>query len=115
MADSALQLPDPKLKLGIENVPVQGGNGHRLTRDGMTMGRVGIMQDYVSGDKRQRKADTLRAEAEKPRPAARRSARACSSRRHRPGWSWRSAGKPCMTPERWSRRASARLPHSAPA
>ncbi|AVJ18642.1 TolC family protein [Serratia rhizosphaerae] len=65
MADSALQLPDPKLKLGIENIPVQGGNGHRLTRDGMTMGRIGIMQDYVSGNKRQRKADTLRAEAEK--------------------------------------------------
>lgn len=63
MADSAMQLPDPKLKFGIENVPVQGGNARRLTREGMTMGRVGIMQDYVSSTKRQRKADTLRAEA----------------------------------------------------
>lgn len=27
------------------------------------MGRIGIMQDYVSSTKRQRKADTLRAEA----------------------------------------------------
>ena len=26
MADSATQLPDPKLKFGIENVPVQGSN-----------------------------------------------------------------------------------------
>ncbi|MGO2368392.1 MAG: TolC family protein [Serratia sp. (in: enterobacteria)] len=65
MADSAMQLPDPKLKFGIENVPVQGGNARRFTREGMTMGRVGIMQDYVSSTKRQRKADTLRAEASK--------------------------------------------------
>lgn len=65
MADSAMELPDPKLKFGIENVPVQGGNARRLTRDGMTMERVGIMQDYVSSTKRQRKADTLRAEANK--------------------------------------------------
>ena len=63
MADSAMQLPDPKLKFGIENVPVQGGNAQRFTREGMTMGRIGIMQDYVSSTKRQRKADTLRAEA----------------------------------------------------
>ncbi|MFZ1874942.1 MAG: TolC family protein [Chania sp.] len=65
MADSAMQLPDPKLKVGIENVPVQGNNARRLTREGMTMERVGIMQDYVSSSKRQRKADTLRAEASK--------------------------------------------------
>lgn len=65
MADSAMQLPDPKLKVGIENVPVQGNNGRRLTREGMTMERIGIMQDYVSSSKRQRKADTLRAEASK--------------------------------------------------
>ncbi|WP_431225609.1 TolC family protein [Serratia sp. L9] len=65
MADSAMELPDPKLKFGIENVPVQGSNARRLTREGMTMERVGIMQDYVSSTKRQRKADTLRAEASK--------------------------------------------------
>ncbi len=65
MADSATQLPDPKLKFGIENVPVGGDNGRRLTREGMTMQRVGIMQDYVSSEKRERKADTLRAEAAK--------------------------------------------------
>lgn len=65
MADSATQLPDPKLKFGIENVPVGGDNGRRLTREGMTMQRIGIMQDYVSSEKRERKADTLRAEAAK--------------------------------------------------
>ncbi|QOV65275.1 TolC family protein [Kosakonia pseudosacchari] len=64
MADSARQLPDPKLKFGIENVPVQGNNDHRLTREGMTMQRIGIMQQYVSAEKRDRKADTLLAEAQ---------------------------------------------------
>ncbi|CRY13842.1 TolC family protein [Yersinia enterocolitica] len=65
MASSATQLPDPKLKFGIENLPVGGSNARRFTREGMTMQRIGIMQDYVSSDKRQRKADTLSAEAHK--------------------------------------------------
>ncbi len=47
-ADSAMQLPDPKLKFGIENVPLGGNNASRLTREGMTMQRVGVMQDYVA-------------------------------------------------------------------
>ncbi|XTZ37310.1 TolC family protein [Salmonella enterica] len=64
MADSARQLPDPKLKFGIENLPVQGSNDHRLTREGMTMQRIGIMQQYISAEKRERKADTLLAEAQ---------------------------------------------------
>jgi outer membrane protein TolC len=63
MADSARELPDPKLKFGIENVPVQGNSSHRLTREGMTMQRIGIMQDYVSQDKRDRKAETILAQS----------------------------------------------------
>lgn len=63
MADSARELPDPKLKFGIENVPVQGGNSHRFTREGMTMQRIGIMQDYVSEEKRDRKAETILAQS----------------------------------------------------
>ncbi|MBE8256111.1 heavy metal RND transporter, partial [Leptospira borgpetersenii serovar Ballum] len=51
MASSATQLPDPKLKFGIENLPVGGNNARRFTREGMTMQRIGIMQDYVSSDK----------------------------------------------------------------
>ncbi|MGY6030458.1 Heavy metal RND transporter [Phytobacter sp. AG2a] len=64
MSDSARQLPDPKLKFGIENLPVQGSNDRRFTREGMTMQRVGVMQQYVSSDKRDRKADTLLAQAQ---------------------------------------------------
>ncbi|KAA8999883.1 TolC family protein [Affinibrenneria salicis] len=64
MADSAAQLPDPQLRFGVENVPLGGGNARRLTREGMTMQRIGIMQTWVSGDKREKKAQTLRAEAD---------------------------------------------------
>ncbi|WP_244664774.1 hypothetical protein [Candidatus Symbiopectobacterium sp. 'North America'] len=60
-----MQLPDPKLKVGIENFPVSGANAHRFTRADMTMQRVGIMQDYVSSTKRERKSDAIRAEARK--------------------------------------------------
>ncbi|QMM52020.1 TolC family protein [Enterobacter sp. RHB15-C17] len=63
MADSATQLPDPKLKFGIENVPVQGSNDQRFTREGMTMQRIGIMQSYVSAEKRESKSQTLQAQA----------------------------------------------------
>lgn len=63
MAESATQLPDPKLKFGIENVPVQGSNDRRFTREGMTMQRIGIMQSYVSAEKRERKSQTFQAQA----------------------------------------------------
>ena len=61
MADSAMELPDPKLKFGLENVPLGGSNASRLTREGMTMQRIGVMQDYVSSTKRERKADSITA------------------------------------------------------
>lgn len=62
-ADSATQLPDPKLEFGIENVPVGGPNAHRFTREDMTMQRIGVTQEYVSSTKREKKADTLIAQA----------------------------------------------------
>lgn len=64
MAESARELPDPKLKFGLENLPVQGSNDRRFTREGMTMQRVGVMQQYVSAEKRERKAQTLLAESQ---------------------------------------------------
>ncbi|MCH0598543.1 TolC family protein, partial [Klebsiella pneumoniae] len=42
---------------------VQGSNDRRLTREGMTMQKVGIMQSYVSSEKRERKAQTFQAQA----------------------------------------------------
>src|SRR5678816_126066 len=45
MAVAAGQLPDPVLKLGIDNLPVTGEDRYSLTRDFMTMRRIGVMQE----------------------------------------------------------------------
>ena len=62
------QNPDPKLIVGIENVPVEGGNAWSATADSMTMRRVGIMQDFMRGSKRD--ARSARQDAEARREAA---------------------------------------------
>lgn len=49
---SAGQLPDPKLALGVENLPVSGPDAYSLTRDFMTMRRVGWMQDVPNQARR---------------------------------------------------------------
>lgn len=46
------ELPDPKLVLGIENLPITGGDRFSVTSDFMTMRRIGIMQDFPNQDKR---------------------------------------------------------------
>ena len=45
-------LPDPKLAIGIDNLPIQGQDRYNLTRDSMTMQRIGIMQDIPNAAKR---------------------------------------------------------------
>jgi outer membrane protein TolC len=57
MAVKADQLPDPMLKLGVDNLPVTGEDKYSLTRDFMTMRRVGIEQQWVSSDKRTARAE----------------------------------------------------------
>lgn len=52
LAVAAGQLPDPVLRLGVDNLPVTGPDQGSLTRDFMTMRRIGVMQEYVSADKR---------------------------------------------------------------
>jgi outer membrane protein TolC len=51
MVGPAGQNPDPKLIVGLENVPVQGGDRWSLTGDSMTMRRIGVMQDFVRREK----------------------------------------------------------------
>lgn len=46
------ELPDPKLALGIDNLPIQGQDRYSLNRDFMTMQRIGISQDIPNGAKR---------------------------------------------------------------
>ena len=50
-AQAAAQLPDPTLRVGVENLPVTGGDRF-TTRDSMTMKRIGIGQEWLSRDKR---------------------------------------------------------------
>lgn len=62
LVDRAAELPDPKLKFGLDNVPVSGADAWSLTRDFMTMKRIGVMQDIVNGDKRKARADRVARE-----------------------------------------------------
>jgi cobalt-zinc-cadmium efflux system outer membrane protein len=51
-ARAAGQLPDPTLRIGIDNLPVTGGDRLSTTRDSMTMKRIGIGQEWLSAEKR---------------------------------------------------------------
>jgi len=50
---SARELPDPKLKLGIDNLPVDGSDRYSVTRDFMTMRKIGIAQEFPRAEKRE--------------------------------------------------------------
>lgn len=50
---SARELPDPRLKLGIDNLPADGPDRYNLTRDFMTMRKIGVAQEFVRGEKRE--------------------------------------------------------------
>jgi outer membrane protein TolC len=65
MAVAAAQLPDPVLKLGIDNLPVNGADRFSLTRDFMTMRRIGVMQEITRGQKRELRGQRFEREAEK--------------------------------------------------
>lgn len=50
---SARELPDPKLKFGIDNLPADGPDRYNLTRDSMTMRKIGVTQEFVRDGKRE--------------------------------------------------------------
>lgn len=47
------ELPDPKLALGIDNLPVNGPDAYSVSSDFMTMRRIGVMQEVPSSAKRE--------------------------------------------------------------
>jgi outer membrane protein TolC len=65
MAVAARQLPDPVLKLGVDNLPINRAERFSLTSDFMTMRRVGLMQEFTRADKRRLRARQFEGEAEK--------------------------------------------------
>lgn len=59
------QLPDPKVKLGVINLPITTSDALRYNRDEMTMVNVGISQDIIPHKKREAVSNRMFAEAEK--------------------------------------------------
>lgn len=53
MTAAARELPDPKLKFGIDNLPADGPDRYSLTRDFMTMRKIGVAQEFVRDEKRE--------------------------------------------------------------
>jgi outer membrane protein TolC len=64
MAVAAGQLPDPALKAGINNLPVNGADQFSLTRDFMTMRSIGVMQEFTREEKRKARATRFEREAD---------------------------------------------------
>lgn len=65
MAVAAGQLPDPVLKVGVDNLPISGADRFRITNDFMTMRRVGVTQEITRADKRQLRTARYEREADK--------------------------------------------------
>jgi outer membrane protein TolC len=62
---AAGQMADPVLKLGIDNLPVDGADAFSLTRDFMTMRRIGLMQEWTRADKRDARRSRFEKEGER--------------------------------------------------
>ncbi|MBA2689287.1 MAG: TolC family protein, partial [Burkholderiales bacterium] len=65
MAVAAGQFADPVLKIGVDNLPVNGPDRFSLTNDFMTMRRIGVMQEITRADKRQLRAERFERTAQK--------------------------------------------------
>lgn len=65
LREGAGELPDPKLVAGIDNLPLDGADRFNLTRDGMTMRRIGFMQEFERADKRLLRSEKADAEAQR--------------------------------------------------
>jgi outer membrane protein TolC len=59
--------PDPRLSLGLENVPSQGPDRRSTTRDTDTMQRLALMQEVPNGAKREARARMAEARIERDR------------------------------------------------
>ncbi|MFO7703842.1 MAG: TolC family protein [Halopseudomonas sp.] len=55
------QLPDPRLQLGLQNLPVEGDSRLRLGAEAMSMQMVGVMQEVPSRAKRRARVDAAEA------------------------------------------------------
>ena len=65
MAVAAARLPDPQLRLGVDNLPVEGSDRFSIERDFMTMRRIGVMQEFTASDKRRLRGERFEREADR--------------------------------------------------
>jgi len=63
-AVAAGQRPDPVLKAGVSNVPLSGSERFSLSRDGMTMRQIGLMQEWTRSEKLQARSARFEREAD---------------------------------------------------
>ena len=63
-AVAAGQRPDPVLRMGVANVPIEGADKFSLTRDSMTMRNLGLMQEITRGDKLAARSQRFEREAD---------------------------------------------------
>ncbi|MFM2288319.1 MAG: hypothetical protein RL684_1462 [Pseudomonadota bacterium] len=69
-ARAAGALPDPRLAVGVDNLPVTGADRWSLERDFMTMRKVGLMQEFPNSARRRAnvdESDAMIAQAEAER------------------------------------------------
>ncbi|GAB3378421.1 TolC family protein [Azotobacter armeniacus] len=55
------ELPDPKLALGLQNVPIEGDGGWQLDQDPMSMRMIGVMQEVPNRAKRRARVEVAEA------------------------------------------------------
>lgn len=67
MSLAADRLPDPVLRLGVDNLPVDGPDRYSVTADFMTMRRIGVMQEFTRGEKRRLRGERGELEAGRER------------------------------------------------
>jgi cobalt-zinc-cadmium efflux system outer membrane protein len=67
LAPAASTLPDPRLSVGVENLPIAGPDRWSTTRDAGTMQRIALMQDMPNRAKRDAREQAAQARVERDR------------------------------------------------
>lgn len=62
---AAATLPDPRLTVGVDNLPISGADRFSLGRDFMTMQRIGLMQEVPNRARREARAAGAQARVER--------------------------------------------------
>ena len=67
MRTSSGELPDPRLSLGVDNLPIAGPDRYNVASDPMTQRNLGWMQEVPNRAKRKARAEGAQARAERER------------------------------------------------